>query len=151
MADQKSKKKKFSGIKAGKDKKFTMPEKKPKKIVEYYYMTPTETNAKDLSLCVKAVPEDQVEVWTELNLMEVVMTSDSLIFQDAAECFIDPLDLEFLEQNQIKTKYQISFEVEDRGLVHRVMKEILEAKGGFVCSDTEDFQPIFTVDNIETL
>ena len=28
------------------------------------------------------------------------------------------------------------------------IKEILEAKGGFICSDTEDFEPMFTAETI---
>lgn len=29
-----------------------------------------------------------------------------------------------------------------------VIKEIMEAKGGFLCSDTEDFEPMYTADTI---
>ena len=59
------------GTKAG--KKVAKVQKNVKKIVEFYYMTPENTNVKELSACLTAVPEDMVEVWTELDLMEVVM------------------------------------------------------------------------------
>ena len=126
----------------------TAPKKK-KKILEYYYMTPEQTNAKELTTLIKSVDEEKVDVWPELNLMEVVLDSDSLIFQDGRECFVDPLDLEFLEANKIQSIYVVSYEEGDSVKAKKVIKEILKAKGGFICSDTEDFQPMYTVETIE--
>ena len=146
-----AKKKNYSSVKSGGTKKLGMPVKKQKKIIEYYYMTPQETTAKDISLCITAVPEDQIEVWPALNLLEVVMVSDSLIFQDAHECFEDPLDLEFIEEHQFKSIYQISFEVEDTDLVRKVMTEILEHKGGMILSDTDTFEPIYDVNSVASI
>lgn len=123
--------------------------KKKKKILEYYYMTPEQTNAKELTTLIKSVDEEKVDVWPELNLMEVVLDSDSLIFQDGRECFVDPLDLEFLEANKIQSVYVVSYEEGDSVKAKKVIKEILKAKGGFICSDTEDFQPMYTVETIE--
>lgn len=131
--------------------KIAKAKKTVKKIVEFYYMTPEKTNAKELSLCITAVPEEQIEVWTELNLMEVVMENDSLIFQDARECFVDPLDQEFIRAHQFETIYQISYDEKDELLVRRVMKEVLSSKGGRICADTDDFEPSYTLENIERL
>lgn len=114
-----------------------------KHILEFYYMTPQETDAKDMSFAITCVPEEQIEVWRELNLMEVVLEHDSLIFQDARECFIDPLDLEFIQKHKIISMYEISFDAVDKEKVAEVLKELLAKKGGFICSDTEDFEPIF--------
>ena len=80
--------------------------------------------------------------------MEVVLDSDSLIFQDGRECFVDSLDLKFIEERNIQSIYVVSYEEGDTQKARRVIKEILEAKGGFLCSDTEDFEPIFTADTI---
>ena len=104
-----------------------------------------------MSLCIETVPQEQIEVWRELNLMEVVLDSDSLIFQDAGECFIDPLDLEFIQEHQIRTIYQISFEAGDGKMVRKIMRELIEKKGGFICSDTETFEPIYGLENMEEL
>lgn len=144
-----AKKKKYTSVKTEGGKKLGMPVKKQKKIIEYYYMTPQETNAKDISLCITAVSEEQIEVWPALNLLEVVMVSDSLIFQDAHECFEDPLDLEFIEQHQFKTIYQISFEADDTELVRQVMNEVLTHKGGMILSDTDTFEPMYDVNTVE--
>ncbi len=122
--------------------------KKKTKILEYYYMTPEQTDAKELTTLIKSVDEEKIDVWPELNLMEVVLDRDSLIFQDGRECFVDPLDLEFLEERKIQSIYVVSYEESDALKAKKVIKEILEAKGGFICSDTEDFEPMYTVETI---
>ena len=131
-----------------KTNKMLQIQKPKKKIVEYYYMTPEEVDAKMLTGLIHSVDEEQVDVWPELNLMEVVLDSDSLIFQDGRECFVDPLDLEFLEANQIKSIYVVSFEEGDDAKARRVIQEIMEVKGGMLCSDTDDFEPMYNVENI---
>ena len=122
--------------------------KKKTNILEYYYMTPEQTDAKELTTLIKSVDEENIDVWPELNLMEVVLDRDSLIFQDGRECFVDPLDLEFLEERKIQSIYVVSYEESDALKAKKVIKEILEAKGGFICSDTEDFEPMYTVETI---
>lgn len=138
-------------MKKKKSRPMITADKKMKKIIEFYFMTPAETDAKALSQCIHAVDEERVEVWRELNLMEVVLESDSLIFQDAKECFIDPLDLEFIEGHGIKTIYQMSYEAGDSSTVKKIMGEIIDAVGGFICSDTDSFEPIYTKENMEKL
>jgi len=114
-----------------------------KKILEFYYMTNQEVMVKDLAAAIKSVESDKIEIWSELDLMEVILDDDSLIFQNAEECFIDPLDLQFFEAYQIKKKYQISFSDADGVKAKQVLEELMADKGGFVCSDTEDFQPLW--------
>ena len=123
-------------------------QKRKKNILEFYYMTPEQTDAKELTMLIHSVDEEKVDVWPELNLMEVVLDSDSLIFQDGRECFVDPLDLQFIEEHHIKSIYVVSYEEGDSVKARQVIKEILEAKGGFICSDTEDFEPMFTAETI---
>ena len=125
-------------------KKKGKPVKAIKKILEYYFMIPEDITAKELSLKIKAVDEEKIEVWPELNLMEVILEHDSLIFQDARECFIDPLDLEFLREKNIKSMFQISFDEKDIDAVRIVLKELMKACKGMVYSDTDNFEPIYT-------
>lgn len=123
-------------------------QKRKKNILEFYYMTPEQTDAKELTMFIHSVDEEKVDVWPELNLLEVVLDSDSLIFQDGRECFVDPLDLQFIEEHNIKSIYVVSYEEGDSVKARQVIKEILETKGGFICSDTEDFEPMFTAETI---
>ncbi len=120
-----------------------------KKFLEYYYMIPAKVEVKELSKVITTVSEKQIEIWKEINLMEIVLTSDSLIFEDAKSCFIDPLDLAFLKEHQIETIYQISFEQNDGKKVIEIFKELMQSQGGFLASDSEDFTPTFTIKNID--
>ena len=129
-------------------KKKGKPVKAMNKILEYYFMTPEDITAKELSQKIKAVEEEKIEIWPELNLMEVVLEHDSLIFQDARECFIDPLDQEFLQQRKIKSMYQISFDERDMDGVRTVLTELMKACKGLVCSDTDAYEPIYTEDRL---
>jgi len=54
-----------------------------KKILEFYYMTNQEVMVKDLAAAIKSIESDKIEIWSELDLMEVILDDDSLIFQNA--------------------------------------------------------------------
>ena len=130
----------------------TVMEKKPvKKIVEYYYFLKEALPVKQLQLAVGDDYFDKADVWPELNLMEVVMDFDSLIFQDADDCFVDPDDIRDLETMGVRKKYQISFDAADIEKVRLVMGRIMAAVGGVICSDTDDFQPSYTLENLDQL
>ena len=130
----------------------TVMEKKPvKKILEYYYFLKDDVPVKQMQLAVGDDYFEKADVWPQLNLMEVVLTFDSLIFQDAEDCFVDPEDIKDLETMGIRKKYQISFDAGDIAQVREVMRRIMSAVGGVICSDTDDFQPSYTLENLEEL
>jgi hypothetical protein len=126
--------------------------KKPvRKIVEYYYFLQQDVTARELQKAAGEEWFEQADIWPELNLMEVVMNFDSLIFQDATECFVDSEDLAYFEAQGIRTKYQISYDTGDVDAVRKVMKNIMTAIGGVICSDTDDFEPMYTIDKLDGL
>lgn len=134
-----------------KSKTIKQVKKVEKQILEFYYMIPESISAKELSELIRVAEEKQIEVWKELNLMEVVLEQDSLIFQDVREIFEDPLDLAFLEEHNIKSIYQISYEKQDESEVKRIMKELLQKAKGMIASDTDDFMPLYDEITINTL
>lgn len=144
-------KKKPAGKKSAKDITAVMNRKPVRRIAEYYYFLKEEVDARKLQEAVGDEWFEKADIWTELNLMEVVMNFDSLIFQDATECFIDPADLAWFEEQGIRTKYQISYDTGDIEDVRKVMKRIMEKLGGVICSDTDDFEPSYRADQLEKL
>lgn len=145
-------KKKNDGFKKpAKDIASVMNKKPVRKIVEYYYFIEKDVTARDLQKAAGEEWFEKADIWPELNLMEVEMNFDSLIFQDAAECFIDPVDQAYFEERGIKTKYQISYDTGDIEAVRQVMKNIMTAIGGRICSDTDDFEPSYTAGQIDHL
>ena len=143
--------KKLSGKKPLKDITAVMTKKPVRKIVEYYYFFNEEMDARKLQSAVGEKWFEKADIWPELNLMEVEMNFDSLIFQNAEECFIDPADQQWFEERGIKTKYQISYDTGDIEAVREVLHNIMAALGGRICSDTDDFEPSCTADTLDIL
>lgn len=143
--------KKSSGKKPLKDIAVVMTKKPVRKIVEYYYFFNEEMDARKLQSAVGEKWFEKADIWPELNLMEVEMNFDSLIFQNAEECFIDPADQQWFEEQGIKTKYQISYDTGDIESVREVLHNIMDAIGGRICSDTDDFEPSCTADTLDKL
>ena len=110
-----------------------------------------EMDARKLQSAVGEKWFEKADIWPELNLMEVEMNFDSLIFQNAEECFIDPADQQWFEEQGIKTKYQISYDTGDIEAVREVLHNIMAALGGRICSDTDDFEPSCTADTLDKL
>ncbi|MCR4673253.1 MAG: hypothetical protein K5637_08525 [Lachnospiraceae bacterium] len=128
-----------------------MQGKPVKKIAEYYYFLERELPVREL---VDAAPEgfrESAEIWTELNIAEFVMKFDSLIFQDVEDGFPDAEDQEYFEQNGIKAKYLVSFDDGDREAALDVLRSVLTNLGGKIASDTEDFLPEYTAENIDDI
>ena len=114
-------------------------------IEEYFYMVPAEVTVRELEAAVTCVPEDSKEIWTELDLMEIVLPADSLIFENMMDTFTEPGDQEFLNAKGIKVVYAVSYNTKDKARVKPVLEELHSVFGGFMASDTEDLEPIFQV------
>ena len=114
-------------------------------IVEYFYMIPAEVTVRDLVEAVHCVDEEAKEIWTELDLMEIVLSADSLIFENMMDTFTEPGDQEFLAAKGVKVVYAASYNTKDKDMVKKVLDELYAAFGGFMASDTEDLEPIFEI------
>ena len=114
-------------------------------IVEYFYMIPAEVTVRDLVEAVHCVDEEAKEIWTELDLMEIVLSADSLIFENMMDTFTEPGDREFLAAKGVKVVYAASYNTNDKEMVKKVLEELHAAFGGFMASDTEDLEPIFEI------
>ena len=114
-------------------------------IEEYFYMIPSEVTVREMVDVIRCVPEDTKEIWTELDLMEIVLPADSLIFENMMDTFTEAGDQEFLATKGVKVVYAMSYNTKDKDQVKEVLKELYSAFGGFMASDTEDLEPIFEV------
>ncbi len=114
-------------------------------IEEYFYMIPAEVTVRELVEAVHCVDEEAKEIWTELDLMEIVLSADSLIFENMMDTFTEPGDQEFLMSKGVKVAYAASYNTKDKDMVKKVLEELHSVFGGFMASDTEDLEPIFEV------
>jgi len=114
-------------------------------IEEYFYMVPIEVNVSQMAEVIRSVTEDAKEIWTELDLMEIMLSSDSLVFENMLDTFEEPTDQAFLAAKGVKAVYAVNYNTKDRETVKQILSELYDVFGGFMASDTEDLEPIFEV------
>lgn len=114
-------------------------------IEEYFYMVPAKVTVRDLVEAVHCVEEEAKEIWTELDLMEIVLSADSLIFENMMDTFTEAEDVKLLKDKGVKVVYEASYNTKDKDMVVKVLSELHSAFGGFMASDTEDLEPIFEI------
>ena len=114
-------------------------------IEEYFYMIPMEVTVSQLAEVIRCVSEDAKEIWTELDLMEIILSADSLVFENMMDTFEEPADQAFLSEKGVKTVYAVNYNTKDKDAVKQVLTELHKSFGGFMASDTEDLKPIFEV------
>lgn len=131
-------------IKFFKDKSKSVPLDKGT-IEDFLYMVPSDITVRELQEALTLIPEDKKEIWTELDMMEVMLTNDSLVFENMMDTFDAPTDQAFLKEKGIKTVYAFNYNDKDQNAVAGVMKQLYDAFGGFIASDTEDFAPMYEV------
>ena len=83
-------------------------------IEEYFYMLPVAVTVRELMEAVHTVPEEAKEIWTELDLMEIVLSADSLIFENMMDTFNEAGDQAFLAEKGIKVVYAVSYNTKDK-------------------------------------
>lgn len=136
--------------KGHKDAAAFMKEKPVRRILEYYYFPEGQVSARDIRSSVGEEFEEKADLWPELNLATVDMDADTLAFQDARDCFVDPLDLAWLKEHGITSMYSLSFEQSDLTAARRLMANVMSSCGGRICSDTDDFEPSWGPEDLKS-
>ncbi|MCD8131948.1 MAG: hypothetical protein LUE16_11870 [Lachnospiraceae bacterium] len=111
-------------------------------VEEYLYMLPVDVTVQDLKPVIQA-QEEKKDIWRELDLMEVKLSHDSLIFENFMDCFESASDQAFLRENGVKKVYAFSYDSRDRAEAARAVRDIHAVFGGFIASDTEDLTPVY--------
>ena len=143
MADKKKKIGK-KGNKGGK----TTANMSVKEYRSFLYMLPENITAKELADKLDFMAKETVEVWTEVNLLELTLENGTLTFEDMMEDLNSTEDAALLEKLEVKRVYACDYEASDAENVQKIMKCLIEAVGGFMASDTEDFEPFVKVEEL---
>ncbi len=133
MAGKKVKRKSSKG-------KETKPKVQSQVTGNWLYFCPMEKNIRSIYELLKE--KNQVEIWEEAGVMEVLLGEKSSLDIETVE--IPPKDevtQAFAKEQEAKTVFLLTFAPEDYELAEKVMKQILEQFGGIFCGDTEDFTP----------
>ena len=109
--------------------------------LSFLYMLPAEADVRALAEALDFLDEAAVEIWTEINLMELTLLGGAMTFEDKMADMQGETDASLLAALQVKQVYACDYEARDREAVRRIMEELIEKLGGFIASDTEDFRP----------
>lgn len=91
----------------------------------------------------------ETDVWTDLSIIEIALDSGScidieeIVFED-----LDESDKIYCQNEQIKIMYYIDYEKEDLNTILEIVKLILDRYDGLLGNDTENFEPVFSKDEL---
>ncbi|BBF44301.1 hypothetical protein lbkm_2990 [Lachnospiraceae bacterium KM106-2] len=115
-----------------------------KKVVkmELLYMTPSEIGVKEMKELLETKEKVEINTWPAIEIMELTMPSGKTADFETMTDYIDhPEDLAYMQSKNVKTVYAITVEEEDFEELKPYVKALIEKYEGFLCSDSEDFQP----------
>lgn len=113
----------------------------------FLYLLPEEISARQLHDGLDFLEAKQLEVWTELNLLEVTADEGTITFEDMRDNLGEE-DFGTLAGMGMKKVYEVDYYLSDNGILRKVMETLISKFGGKIGSDTEDFQPFVKVNEI---
>lgn len=135
MANKKKNLKKKEG--AGKERVAKHP-------MDLLFMTSCEIKAKDIYDFLKDNQELKLELWEEMNILELELNNQDTVDLEPLDVhFKNPSDAAFVKNRNIKTIFAVSIYQEDIETVTSIFEKVIEEFSGFLCSDSEDFSPIY--------
>ena len=122
--------------KSSSKKKNTQQAKPVKKMITEYYLIPQETTVSQLA---DLLPEyqEKAELWLEMDLLELALTNDTLVFEEAGEDFDSPEDQAYLKANGIQKIYAITYDELDAEETGKIMDILQESFHGRICKEDE--------------
>lgn len=127
---------------SGKSRNHT--EKAVKEYIDLLYMSSNELNAKDISLLLQDSPGMRIELWEEMNILELELSNqNSVDFEPLSISFKSPSDAAFVRNRNIKTIFAINLCETDLAIVVSIIEKIISKYSGFLCADSQDFMPVY--------
>lgn len=107
----------------------------------WFIMSKNEITVADLK---SAFGENQnIEVWSDAGIMEIVIGEKASIDIETIDTvFGDEYSDNFIEENQIKSVFYLTFHKEKYDLAKPYLNKISSFVEGFICGDTDDFTPV---------
>lgn len=126
------------------DKKKSFIQKETKQYIDLLYMTPEKITAKDIAGLFQGINGLTVELWSEMNVMELVIPNhNSIDFEPVDVDFKNPSDAAFVKNRGIQTIFALQLSDADLPAVTPYFEKIVTNFSGFICADSEDFSPVY--------
>ena len=115
----------------------------------FLYLLPEKHTAEALAQVLTDVGFDKkkVEIWKEINLLELTLENGSVYVEDFEES-LRKEDEDTLSGLGMQQVYSVTYPAEEAKSVREIMQKWMASFGGKLGSDTEDFTPFLTIEEL---
>lgn len=146
--EQMNQKKDAKGMPVGAKKDSQKENKKAvSEFKSFLYLVPEKVSVSEMAKCLDFIPQSAIEVWTEEGVLEITIDGSAITFENMEES-LDAADQKVLKGLGQVMAYACDYESTKAEIVKKMAETFLEKFGGKLGSDTEDFAPFITVDEI---
>lgn len=115
----------------------------------FLYLLPEKHTAEELAqvLTDAGFDKKKVEIWKEINLLELTLENGSVYVEDFEES-LRKEDEDTLSGLGMQQVYSVTYPVEEAKSVKEIMQKWQSSFDGKLGSDTEDFAPFLTIEEL---
>ena len=115
----------------------------------FLYLLPEKHMAEELAqvLTDTGFDKKKVEIWKEINLLELTLENGSVYVEDFEES-LRKEDEDTLSGIGMQQVYSVTYPAEEAKSVREIMQKWMASFGGKLGSDTEDFAPFLTIEEL---
>ena len=115
----------------------------------FLYLLPEKHMAEELAQVLTDMGFDKkkVEIWKEINLLELTLKNGSVYVEDFEES-LRKEDEDTLSGLGMQQVYSVTYPAEEAKSVREIMQKWMASFGGKLGSDTEDFAPFLTIEEL---
>lgn len=115
----------------------------------FLYLLPEKHTAEELAqvLTDAGFDKKKVEIWKEINLLELTLENGSVYVEDFEES-LRKEDEDTLSGLGMQQVYLVTYPAEEAKSVKEIMQKWMASFGGKLGSDTEDFTPFLTIEEL---
>lgn len=115
----------------------------------FLYLLPEKHTAEELAqvLTNAGFDKKKVEIWKEINLLELTLENSSVYVEDFEES-LRKEDEDTLSGLGMQQVYSVTYPAEEAKSVKEIMQKWQASFDGKLGSDTEDFAPFLTIEEL---
>lgn len=115
----------------------------------FLYLLPEKHTAEELAqvLTDAGFDKKKVEIWKEINLLELTLEKGSVYVEDFEES-LRKEDEDTLSGLGMQQVYSVTYPAEEAKSIKEIMQKWQASFGGKLGSDTEDFAPFLTIEEL---
>lgn len=115
----------------------------------FLYLLPEKHTAEELAqvLTDAGFDKKKVEIWKEINLLELTLENGSVYVEDFEES-LRKEDEDILSGLGMQQVYSVTYPAEEAKSVKEIMQKWQAFFGGKLGADTEDFAPFLTIEEL---